>query len=291
MKANSPPQKGHHMDLKDIELPETEITDRKELVNSKSMLSHQNITLVQVYFVAKDDAFLYLCEDIVLHEGDHVYVSGKMKDMLGIVVDVRHQFKVRPSKYERVIAKIDTQLQGEFKIFNRLLLSFDRKSLGKEKISQWFFPPQGEEPYISTYRPAPFPLDDLTQFPIEHARLERGLQYYKEQRVVYMCIDDRYGYAIVRGSEHYEVEFEYNNGIIEDISCSCYCDGHCKHEFAVLLELQYMLQIVEREFKNEYSKNRYVATIDKDVVWQMSVRWTNKGTIFFNNQIEPIIVN
>lgn len=279
------------MDLKDIELPETEITDRKELVNSKSMLSHQNITLVQVYFVAKDDAFLYLCEDIVLHEGDHVYVSGKMKDMLGIVVDVRHQFKVRPSKYERVIAKIDTQLQGEFKIFNRLLLSFDRKSLGKEKISQWFFPPQGEEPYISTYRPAPFPLDDLTQFPIEHARLERGLQYYKEQRVVYMCIDDRYGYAIVRGPEHYEVEFEYNNGIIEDISCSCYCDGHCKHEFAVLLELQYMLQIVEREFKNEYSKNRYVATIDKDVVWQMSVRWTNKGTIFFNNQIEPIIVN
>lgn len=279
------------MDLKDIELLETEISDTKELVHSKSMLSHQNMTLVQVYFVAKEDAFLYLCEDIILHEGDHVYVSGKMKDTLGIVVDVRHQFKVRPSKYERVIAKIDTQLQGEFKIFNRLLLSFDRKSLGKEKISQWFFSPQGEEPYISTYRPAPFPLDDLTQFPIEHARLERGLQYYKEQRVVYMCIDDRYGYAIVRGSEHYEIEFEYNNGIIEDISCNCYCDGHCKHEFAVLLELQYMLQIVESEFKNEYSKNRYVATIDKDVVWQMSVRWTNKGTIFFNNQIEPIIVN
>lgn len=279
------------MDLKDIELLETEISDTKELVHSKSMLSHQNMTLVQVYFVAKDDAFLYLCEDIILHEGDHVYVSGKMKDTLGIVVDVRHQFKVRPSKYERVIAKIDTQLQGEFKIFNRLLLSFDRKSLGKEKISQWFFSPQGEEPYISTYRPAPFPLDDLTQFPIEHARLERGLQYYKEQRVAYMCIDDRYGYAIVRGSEHYEVEFEYNNGIIEDISCNCYCDGHCKHEFAVLLELQYMLQIVESEFKNEYSKNRYVATIDKDMVWQMSVRWTNKGTIIFHNQIEPIIVN
>ena len=279
------------MDPKDIELLETEKSDTNELVHSKLMLSHQNMTLVQVYFVAKDDAFLYLCEDITLHEGDHVYVSGKMKDMLGIVVDVRHQFKVRPSKYERVIAKIDTQLQGEFKIFNRLLLSFDRKSLGKEKISQWFFSPQGEEPYISTYRPAPFPLDDLTQFPIEHARLERGLQYYKEQRVVYMCIDDRYGYAIVRGSEHYEVEFEYNNGIIEDISCNCYCDGHCKHEFAVLLELQYMLQIVESEFKNEYSKNRYVATIDKDMVWQMSVRWTNKGTIFFNNQIDPIIVN
>ena len=279
------------MDSKDIELLETEISDTKELVHSKSMLSHQNMTLVQVYFVAKDDAFLYLCEDIILHEGDHVYVSGKMKDTLGIVVDVRHQFKVRPSKYERVIAKIDTQLQGEFKILNRLLLSFDRKNLGKEKISQWFFSPQGEEPYISTYRPDPFLLDDLTQFSIEHARLERGLQYYKEQRVVYLCIDDRYGYAIVRGSEYYEVEFEYNNGIIEDISCSCYCDGHCKHEFAVLLELQYMLQIVEREFKNEYSKNGYVATIDKDVVWQMSVRWTNKGTIIFHNQTEPIIVN
>ena len=279
------------MDLKDIELSETEITDTKELVHLKSMLPHKHITLVQVYFVAKDDAFLYLCEDIILHEGDHVYVSGKMKDTIGIVVDVRHQFKVRPSKYERVIAKVDTQLQGEFKIFNRLLLNFDRKSLGKEKISQWFFPPQGGEPYISTYRPDSFPLDDLTQFPIEHARLERGLQYYKEQRVIYMCIDDRYGYAIVRGSEYYEVEFEYNNGIIEDISCSCYCDGHCKHEFAVLLELQYMLKIVEKEFKNEYIKNGYIAMIDKDVVWQMSVRWSNKGTITFHNQIEPIIVN
>lgn len=279
------------MALQELDILDKETTDTKELTQSKSISTHKHMTLVQVYFVAKDDAFLYLCEDIILHEGDHVYVSGKMKDTLGIVVDVRHQFKVRPSKYERVIAKIDTQLQGEFKIFNRLLLSFDRKSLGKEKISQWFFSPQGEEPYISTYRPAPFPLDDLTQFPIEHARLERGLQYYKEQRVVYMCIDDRYGYAIVRGSEHYEVEFEYNNGIIEDISCNCYCDGHCKHEFAVLLELQYMLQIVESEFKNEYSKNRYVATIDKDMVWQMSVRWTNKGTIFFNNQIDPIIVN
>ena len=279
------------MALQELDILDKETTDTKELTQSKSISTHKHMTLVQVYFVAKDDAFLYLCEDIILHEGDHVYVSGKMKDTLGIVVDVRHQFKVRPSKYERVIAKIDTQLQGEFKIFNRLLLSFDQKSLGKEKISQWFFSPQGEEPYISTYRPAPFPLDDLTQFPIEHARLERGLQYYKEQRVVYMCIDDRYGYAIVRGSEHYEVEFEYNNGIIEDISCNCYCDGHCKHEFAVLLELQYMLQIVESEFKNEYSKNRYVATIDKDMVWQMSVRWTNKGTIFFNNQIDPIIVN
>lgn len=279
------------MDPKDIELLETEISDTKELVHSKSMLSHQNMTLVQVYFVAKDDAFLYLCEDIILHEGDHVYVSGKMKDTLGIVVDVRHQFKVRPSKYERVIAKIDTQLQGEFKIFNRLLLSFDRKSLGKEKISQWFFSPQGEEPYISTYRPAPFPLDDLTQFPIEHARLERGLQYYKEQRVVYMCIDDRYGYAIVRGSEHYEVEFEYNNGIIEDISCNCYCDGHCKHEFALLLELQELIKELKTHFIKQCYVHTYVAAIDKDVLWHMSVRWARRGTISFTSDTEPIIIN
>lgn len=45
------------MDPKDIEFLESEISDTTELVNSKSMLSHQNITLVQVYFVAKDDAF------------------------------------------------------------------------------------------------------------------------------------------------------------------------------------------------------------------------------------------
>ena len=69
------------MDPKDIELLETEMSDTNELVHSKSMLSHQNMTLVQVYFVVKDDAFLYLCEDIILHEGNLVYVAGHMKGM------------------------------------------------------------------------------------------------------------------------------------------------------------------------------------------------------------------
>ncbi len=279
------------MNLKDIELLETEISDTKGLVHSKSLLSHQNITLVQVYFVAKDDAFLYLCEDIILHEGDHVYVSGKMKDTLGIVVDVRHQFKVRPSKYERVIAKIDTQLQGEFKILNRLLLSFDRKNLGKEKISKWFFAPQGEEPFISTYTPSSFPLDDLSQFPIQRERLERGIQYYKDQRVVYICLDDVYGYAIVQGSECYEIEFIYQNEMIEDISCGCYCDGHCKHEFALLLELKELVKALKTHFTKQYSVNTYVAAIDKDVLWHMSVRWARRGTISFTSDTEPIIIN
>lgn len=279
------------MDLKDIELPETEISDTKELVHSKSMLSNKNMTLVQVYFVAKDDAFLYLCENLILHEGDHVYVSGKMKDNIGIVVDVRHQFKVRPSKYERVIAKVDTKLQGEFYISNRFLLSFDRASLGKEKISQWFFSPQGEEPYISTYVPAPFPLDDLSQFPIQTARLERGIQYYKERRIVYLCIDDIYGYAIVQGSEYYEIEFVYRNKMIEDISCSCYCDGHCKHEFALLLELQNIVKMLPGEFGKEYNNSKYLAVIDKEVVWHMSIRWASKGSISFRSETDAIMVN
>ena len=279
------------MDSKDIEVNDIVRNDTNELQQSKFLVNHKNLTLVQVYFTDKKDAYLYLCENIILHEGDHVYVSGKMKDKLGIVVDVRHEFKVRPSKYERVIAKVDTQLHGDLTISNRFLLSFSRNCIGKEMISKWFFAPQGEEPFISTYTPSPFPLDDLSQFPIQRERLERGIQYYKDQCVVYICLDDIYGYAIVQGSECYEIEFIYQNEMIEDISCGCYCDGHCKHEFALLLELKELVKELKTHFTKQYSVNTYVAAIDKDVLWHMSVRWARRGTISFTSDTEPIIIN
>ena len=79
--------------------------------------------------------------------------------------------------------------------------------------------------------------------------------------------------------------------MIEDISCSCYCDDHCKHEFALLLELQNMVKMLPGEFGKEYNNSKYMAVIDKEVVWHMSIRGASKGSIFFRSETEPIIVN
>ena len=43
---------------------------------------------------------------------------------------------------------------------------------------------------------------------------ERGHEYYIENLVRYISIDGNRGYAIVEGSKGYEVEFEYENGVL-----------------------------------------------------------------------------
>lgn len=45
------------MALQELDILDKETTDTKELTQSKSISTHKHMTLVQVYFVAKDDAF------------------------------------------------------------------------------------------------------------------------------------------------------------------------------------------------------------------------------------------
>lgn len=44
---------------------------------------------------------------------------------------------------------------------------------------------------------------------VSTATAERGHEYYIENKVRYICVDGTKGYAIVKGSEAYEAEFEY----------------------------------------------------------------------------------
>ena len=74
---------------------------------------------------------------------------------------------------------------------------------------------------------------------------ERGHKYYMENRVRYISIDGTHGYAIVEGSKAYEVEFQYNNGEISGLTCSCFCSGSCKHQFATMLQLRETLEIID----------------------------------------------
>ena len=56
------------------------------------------------------------------------------------------------------------------------------------------------------------------------------LAYYNDQRDLHrgnmVYLDGTRGYALVEGGEAYEVEFEYRNGEISRLICSCFCS--CK---------------------------------------------------------------
>lgn len=61
---------------------------------------------------------------------------------------------------------------------------------------------------------------------VDVAVAERGYAYYAENRVRYLCLDGMKGYALVEGTEPYDVEFVYSDGMIYALTCSCYCVGN-----------------------------------------------------------------
>lgn len=212
-------------------------------------------------------------------EGDFVYVTGPMQDKIGTVRDVDYFCKIRPSKYERVVAKVDTSLYGEFSPIEHLWVTFQRNSIEKDKIRLWFLSPLSDGPCVSNNDMVPVSLFNLDGFPISSIRAERGEGYYEEHRVVSLSLDKGDGYAIVQGSEYYEVTFTYEGEKIQTIVCNCYCEGHCKHEYAVLLQLQGLLRSWSVNYGENYSKQEYFAAIDKTVAWNMSVSRRQKELI------------
>ncbi len=83
------------------------------------------------------------------------------------------------------------------------------------------------------------PLNQFEQH-IGETILKRGLSYYKSGAVE--SIDEiavgEY-FAIVSGSEHYEVEIKTKNNTITNIDCDCpYDGGICKHAVAVIFSIQ-----------------------------------------------------
>ena len=92
---------------------------------------------------------------------------------------------------------------------------------------------------------------------------DRGHNYYIENKVGFVEIDGTYGHAIVEGSENYEIEFDYCDGEISNLKCSCFCSGACKHEFAAMLQLRETLELITENYEDKY--NGYFAIISKGV--------------------------
>ena len=237
-------------------------------------------SVVQVYFAGRNMTLTYYNDRFDLHRGDMVFVDGKLEGIRGHVTEVNYNFKIKVSDYKRVIAVVDTTVHGQFFMAGSHFVTFDREALPSSKIVSWFKAPAKEtDEFVSGSDDTAFHLNDLGGMKVSAAIAERGHNYYIENRVRYICIDDTRGYAIVEGSKTYEVEFEYRNGEISGLICSCFCSYNCKHEFAAMLQLKDTLALIEKNYADEYERTRYFAAMNKVTLFAFAVDGKESGSL------------
>ena len=206
-------------------------------------------SVVQIYFADRHMTLAYYNDQFDLHRGDMVYVDGKLESMLGRVTAGSH------------------------------FVTFDREALPSSKAVTWFKAPAKEDDeFVSGSDDTTFRLDDLKGMNVTAAIAERGHEYYIENKVRYISIDGTKGYAIVEGSEAYEVEFEYHNGEISQLICSCFCSYNCKHEFAAMLQLRETLELIEKNYGDEYERTGYFAAVNKGTLFAFAIDGKDNGS-------------
>lgn len=236
-------------------------------------------SLVQVRFPGKGMALTYYNDQFDLKPGDRVYVDGKLEGMLGRIMEVNYNFKIKASDYKKVIAVVDTDVSGEFHMAGSHFVTFDTSALPIDKVKLWFKAPEKEdEEVISSSDDSSFPLSDLKDMNISSAIAERGHEYYLENRVSYLCLDGTKGFAIVEGSNSYSVEFQYQNGEISHLICDCPCACTCKHEFAAMLQLRETLELIEKHYSAQYARSNYFATITKGTLFSFAIDGKETGS-------------
>lgn len=236
-------------------------------------------SLVQIVFPGRGMPLTYFNDQFDLHKGDMVYVDGKLEGILGRVVEVNYNFKIKPSDYKRVVHVVDTEVHGKFYNAGSHFVSFDQTAISFEKILTWFRAPGNEEEYISGSDDTSFTLDDLDSMGVTAAIAERGHNYYLENRVRYLCVDGENGKAIVEGTDTYEVEFQFCDGEIRNLTCSCFCSYPCKHEVAAMLQLREALDFIMKDHEQDYGEASYFAAIERGTLLRFALDGKPGGCI------------
>ena len=235
-------------------------------------------SVVQVAFPGRGASLAYYNDLFDLRVGDIVYVDGKLEGQRGRVTDITYNFKIKVSDYKRVIGLADTQVHGQFFNAGSHFLTFDRGALPQSQVITWYkAPAKEEEEIVSGSDDSSFRLDDLNGMNVTPVIAERGHTYYRENKVRYLCLDGGRGYAIVEGTEAYEVEFAYRNGEISGLICSCFCSFPCKHEFAAMMQLRENLEKIEKHYTAQYQEMGYFAAVHMGSLFSFAINGKETG--------------
>ena len=234
-------------------------------------------SLVQVYFPERNQSLTYFNDQFDLKRGDFVFVDGKLEGIRGVVREVSKTFKIKVADYKKIISVADTEVSGQLHIAGSHFVSFDPTVLSYEKIRSWYLPPvNAEDEYESGNDDTGFSLNKLSEMNTSPVIFERGRDYYIEDRVVYLSIDNGRGRAIVEGEHAYEVEFDYRDREIRNLLCSCPCGYTCKHEVAAMLQLKDILEKLEKNYAEQFQN--YFAAVEKHALFRFVIQFKETGS-------------
>lgn len=234
-------------------------------------------SVVRVYFPERDRAYSYYNDRFDLHEGDVVYVSGKLAGLLGHVAAVDYNFRIRLADYERVIGVADRNVRGTFYVFGSHMLTLDHGALPYAQVRSWFFPPEADGEYAVGHGPGP--VYALEQLSIPAGVAEKGHAYYMENRVIYLSVDGTQGHAIVQGSAPHELTFTYTGGTVSALTCTCYETGLCKHGAALLLQLRETVDFLREEHEEAFAASDRFAAVSKRIFSHFAMGGSAGGCI------------
>lgn len=234
-------------------------------------------SLVQVYFPERNQTLTYFNDQFDLKRGDFVFVDGKLEGIRGIVREVNKNFKIKVADYKKVISVADTNVSGQMHMAGSHFLSFDTTVLLYEQIRSWYLPPvKPEDEYETGNDDTVITLDKLGDMKVSQAVWERGREYYMDNHVRYICVDDGHGKAIVGGERAYEVEFDFADGEIRNMICSCPCGYTCKHEVAALMQLKETLDLIEKHYADQHTD--YFTAITKGDLFRFAIDSKETGS-------------
>lgn len=253
-------------------------TTNKRITNKAKTIAKKSI--VDVYFEDRNLTCTYYNDMFDLKRGDIVYVDGKLEGHRGRVVKVSYNFKINLADYKKVIAVADTNAHGKFNFAGSHFFTTDKNALPYEQIRTWFKAPVKEDDeFISSCGDDVFSIDALGDMNIDRQTCDQGYALFCDDAVTYIELKNSVGRAIVKGSKSvYEVEFNFNEGDISGLCCSCYCAGTCKHEFAVMLQLKDILKAIEQNYPS-VKTNKYIAAICKVDFFKNVIDTNSKGSI------------
>ncbi len=219
-------------------------------------------SLVQVSFPDVSRAYAYYNDGFDLREGDLVYVSGRLAGKLGYVEWVNRRFKINLADYERVLAHPIVEFHGTYRRIMDKMVSYDAEALGPDQVRSWVKPPVSEDEDAPEYVQGEGYSLELERFiesdEVEGSVLERAVDYCRSGRVKYLTLRNGIGTAFVEGSQWYEVNFTYRDGLVSDLYCECPYSRLCKHNLAVLLTLKELLKRTDGENFTAVDRNYFL---------------------------------
>ena len=233
-------------------------------------------SLADIRFPDVYSNYTYFNDSFDLHEGDIVFVDGKLEGVAGRVAAVNYNFKIKLSDYKSVISVADTDVKGQLYFGGTRVISFDPNTIPFTKIASWYFPPADPEEVVSGEDDSTIILDKPETWKVDIDPCDFADDDLS--CVDYLSFDNGIGRAIVKGKKGRVVEFFYENGEISKLTCDCYSAGMCEHEIATLFELRRKLKWIEENYADEFQKTSYFAELDKAAFCNMVLMSRQNGS-------------